>query len=114
MANDKLIVGVKYCGHCNPQKEGARVIQELQEQLPWVSIVKWQDAHDVLLIVSACPTGCAARPITSDAWIEVVVSEVRNISIPEGHPAEKIVNAFNALGFQFHHVVRGKLCSTKF
>lgn len=95
-------VGVKYCGHCNPQKNGESIIEDLLHVFPELVVASWSEPKcDVILIISACPVGCASPPKTDKAWINVAMNQVRNWFVPQNHPAQQLLNAFKILGYEF-------------
>ncbi|MEW6424781.1 MAG: hypothetical protein AB1523_08555 [Bacillota bacterium] len=56
-------VGVKFCGHCNPQVDTPGLLQKVQARLPQVRFTGWEEEpKDALLVLNGCPTGCATRP----------------------------------------------------
>ncbi len=58
-----LKIGVKYCGNCNPQIDGPKLVKRIKELLPDSLFLSAEDPGiDVLLIVSGCPVDCATRP----------------------------------------------------
>jgi len=75
---NSLKVGIKYCGHCQPQMD----TKELYEQL----LLQMKDAEffyfalnenvDILLILNACQVGCASRPKFHGRTIIVTPNEV--------------------------------------
>lgn len=76
----KLIVGVKYCGHCNPIIEGPQVIEIMKSLEPDLEFVSWQEQEkDILLIFSACTSDCATRPEFDGSVINVAGSSVERI-----------------------------------
>lgn len=95
MVAGKLKVGVKYCGHCNPQEEGPALIRRLQQRLPGLVVVHWDVLdYNVLLVVNACAVGCATRPAFNGPIIEIVPGEVRDCKVPTGHSAERLLEVF--------------------
>ncbi|OLN27886.1 hypothetical protein [Desulfosporosinus metallidurans] len=76
----KIIVGVKYCGHCNPIIEGPEIIENLKKLEPDLEFVSWQEQQkDILLIVSGCTSDCATRPQFNGPVINVAGSSVERI-----------------------------------
>lgn len=94
MASGKLVAGVKYCGHCNPQEDGPALVHKLQRRLPELEVVSWNDRdYDILVVVSACPSDCASRPPFDGPRLEIAAGEVRDWLAPPGHPAEHFLKA---------------------
>jgi len=76
----KLIVGVKYCGHCNPIIIGPQVIEIIKRLAPDLEFVSWQEQEkDILLILSGCTSDCATRPEFDGPVINVAGSSVERI-----------------------------------
>lgn len=68
----QLIVGVKYCGHCNPTVEGPQVIEQIGKLGSEVRFVSWESSDkDVLLIFSGCATDCVSKPDFSGPVVHV-------------------------------------------
>ena len=56
-------VGVKFCGHCDPEFYGPDVLNQVRFLAPDLRFVNWDNSQkDVLLIINACRPDCAARP----------------------------------------------------
>lgn len=90
----RLTVGVKYCGHCNPQKDGPALVRNLQDRLPEMEVVCWYDlTYDVLLVVGACPSNCVTPPAFNGPRIEIAAGEIRSLRIPPGNPALQLLKA---------------------
>lgn len=76
----KIIVGVKYCGHCNPIIDGPEVIEIIRRLEPDLEFVSWQEQKkDILLILSGCTSDCATRPQFDGPVINVAGSSVERI-----------------------------------
>lgn len=76
----KIIVGVKYCGHCNPVIEGPGVIAKIKALEPNLEFVSWEAPQkDILLIVSGCSSDCSTRPQFKGPVINVAGSFVEQI-----------------------------------
>ncbi|MBC2722408.1 hypothetical protein [Desulfosporosinus sp.] len=76
----KTIIGVKFCGHCNPLIEGTEVIENLKKLGPDLEFVSWEEQQkDILLIFSGCTSDCATRPQFRGPVINVSGSSVERI-----------------------------------
>jgi len=76
----RIIVGVKYCGHCNPIIDGPDVIEIIKRLEPDLEFVSWQEqSKDILLILSGCTSDCATRPQFNGPVINVAASSVERI-----------------------------------
>lgn len=57
------LVGVKFCGNCNPRLDTVGLLKELQSRAVRTVFVSWTvPGIDALLILSGCPADCASRP----------------------------------------------------
>jgi hypothetical protein len=58
-----VIVGVKYCGGCNPSYDRPELVRRIQEAFPSVTFVYANEARedqwDFALVVCGCPVKCA-------------------------------------------------------
>ncbi len=76
----KIIVGVKYCGNCNPVIEGPGVIAKIKALEPNLEFVSWEAIQKhILLIVSGCTSACSTRPQFDGPVINVAGSFVERI-----------------------------------
>lgn len=58
-----MIIGIKYCGGCNPRYDRVAKVEQLKAELPqhsYVSALTTSDC-DVWLVVCGCPAACADR-----------------------------------------------------
>lgn len=76
------LIAVKYCGHCNAFLDMKTVLKKVKRKLPDIKFVLLNEAvsPDLLLILNACPVGCASvsdfpkekqvfvTPDTVDRW----------------------------------------------
>ena len=55
---------MKYCGHCNEYLDMKEVLKQVQTRLPDLTFTAFHEAvaPDALLVLNACPAGCAAVP----------------------------------------------------
>lgn len=63
---NKLRVGIKFCGNCNPHisvREVALEIREMarQEKLKIIFLPWYVPGWEVLLVISGCPRDCVGR-----------------------------------------------------
>lgn len=60
---EKVKVGVKYCGHCNPYSDGPAIIKATEALATGLEFVSWgDDEKKVLLIISGCLNDCVSKP----------------------------------------------------
>ena len=64
MEKEKLIVGLKFCGHCRMQKNMSEMISKLRKSNSSFTFSPFLEFSnpDVLLVLNACPAACAAIP----------------------------------------------------
>ena len=57
-------VAVKYCGHCNEYLDMKEVLGQIRTRLPDLTYTTVNEvvAPDALLVLNACPAGCASVP----------------------------------------------------
>ncbi|SDZ90510.1 3-hydroxyacyl-[acyl-carrier-protein] dehydratase [Eubacterium aggregans] len=57
----KLVVGIRYCGGCNPRYDRVALVQRLRKKLPQVTFVPAEEgrSYDALLLCQGCPAQCA-------------------------------------------------------
>jgi 3-hydroxyacyl-[acyl-carrier-protein] dehydratase len=93
----KIIIGIKYCGGCNPQVDRLKLVQEIKNLLPpeYAYSTDQSSPWDVGLLVCGCPAACADKPEFKNParkWILVAGNSVDLISVPEGKIAECVLN----------------------
>ena len=56
-----MLVGVKYCGGCNPRYDRGALVAQIKKALPAMRFepVRPDQVYDVLLVVSGCHVQCA-------------------------------------------------------
>ncbi len=56
-----MLVGIKYCGGCNPRYDRGGLVARLKGALPDVDFepVRPDKVYDLLLVVSGCHVACA-------------------------------------------------------
>ena len=61
---DNCVVGVRYCGGCNPRYDRAALVHSLEVSFPEVSFEPFrpESAYIAVLAVCGCPVQCALRP----------------------------------------------------
>lgn len=60
---NKLKIGIKYCGNCNPKIDGPALVIKLTDRMPNIVLLSADNSgRDFLLIVSGCEVDCATRP----------------------------------------------------
>lgn len=60
----ELDIAVKYCGHCKPWLNMVQFVQAVAQAAPEWKFAAWDGERpaDILLVLNACPAGCAKIP----------------------------------------------------
>jgi hypothetical protein len=97
------VIGIKYCGGCNPQMDRKKLVQDVEKLLPRNFIlttnerpVKW----NIGILVCGCATACADKPELkkiTQRWIIVGGHSVDQDQISEKKLADKIADTIMAL-----------------
>ena len=91
------IIGVKYCGGCNPQIDRSGLVEEIKKSLPpEFRLSTDQPPHpwETAILICGCPIACADRPeVRSLArnWIRVGGATIDLESVPAERMAEVII-----------------------
>ena len=56
---DRRVVGLRYCGGCNPRYDRVAAVERLQAQLPEVELRPAAPGQKAVLVVCGCPARCA-------------------------------------------------------
>jgi hypothetical protein len=90
----QIVIGIKYCGGCNPHIDRAKLALEIEKILPpEYSLTTDQTFYpwDIGILICGCKTACADKPYVRDLarkWIIVAGSSVDLYNAPE----EKLVD----------------------
>lgn len=90
------LIGIKYCGGCNPHIDRTKLAQEIKKLLPPEFIFKesqTKEHWDIGIMICGCPTACADKPEFKNLarkWIVVAGNSIDRDNIPEDELAEKI------------------------
>ena len=90
-----MIVGVKFCGNCNPFIETPTLLKRLIAAAPDLEfrIISRTLPHwDVTLLLNACPAGCLKEkeyrnPVVVSGW------SVEHWEVDEGELVQKVIAA---------------------
>ena len=106
------VIGVKYCGGCNPHIDRAGLVKEIENLLlPGCRLTtdRPPGGWEIAIFVCGCPIACADRPATrnmSRHWIRVRGATVDLELVPEDKMAVAIARKIKTLkGKQDAHVV---------
>lgn len=59
--SEHSVVGVRYCGGCNPRYDRVKAVKQLAEQCPDITFVPGSGEQDLVLLVCGCSAQCACR-----------------------------------------------------
>jgi len=97
------LIGVKYCGGCNPLIDRAKLVREIGKLLPpEYSLTTDQSSNtwDVGILICGCSTACADKPEFNNLarkWIIVAGSSVDLDNAPEEKLATIVVRKIKHL-----------------
>jgi hypothetical protein len=95
------MIGLKYCGGCNPHIDRSKLVQEIRRRLPLEFSLTTQlssSPWDIGIMVCGCSTACADKPefkILARKWIIVAGNSVDLDSAPEEALADMVVRKLN-------------------
>ncbi|MBI4766135.1 MAG: hypothetical protein HY787_16305 [Deltaproteobacteria bacterium] len=91
------LIGLKYCGGCNPVIDRAALVQEVEKLLPagWKLVTERQaDPWERALLVCGCPVACANRAEVkglAGQWVLISGPMVDREMVPEDQMATIIL-----------------------
>lgn len=91
------LIGLKYCGGCNPLINRTALVREVEKLLPplWELVTERRaDPWERALLVCGCPVACANRPEVKHLarqWVLVSGAMIDLEMVPEKEMAEVIV-----------------------
>jgi hypothetical protein len=97
------IIGIKYCGGCNPLIERSQFVERLKEALPIdLQPTAGQDGDQWTLgiLVCGCPVACADRPEVRELaqnWIVIGGPAVEQHAVPEKELAVVVASMIREL-----------------
>jgi len=56
---DRQVVGLRYCGGCNPRYDRVAAVERLRAQLPKVGLCPAAPGQGIVLVVCGCLVRCA-------------------------------------------------------
>ena len=92
------LIGLKYCGGCNPVIDRKALVKEIERLLPsgWQLVTERQaDPWERALLVCGCPVACANRLEIKDwarRWVLVSGPMVDLQTVPEDELASVVVS----------------------
>jgi hypothetical protein len=94
----QIVIGIKYCGGCNPHIDRKKLVQEIEKLLPPEFVFTKKSSSkswDLGILVCGCPTACADKPEFKNLarkWIVVAGNSVDLHKAPEKELADIIAN----------------------
>jgi hypothetical protein len=84
----QIVIGIKYCGGCNPHIDRTKLVQEIKKLLPpeFVFTTVHSSVWDIGILVCGCPAACAEKPEFKNLarkWIIVAGNSVDLDDAPE-------------------------------
>ncbi len=95
------LIGIKYCGGCNPVIDRENLVQEIKRLLPPEFILANNQTNkqwDIGILVCGCLTACADKPDLKNLackWIIVAGNSVDHSSASEKDLAEIVLSKLN-------------------
>lgn len=93
-----MLIGIKYCGGCNPVINRGKLVQEIKKVLPLeFTLATDQPANqwDIGILVCGCLTACADKPDFKNlarTWVVVAGNSVDHNAMPEAELAGIVVS----------------------
>ncbi len=97
----QIIIGIKFCGGCNPVIDRAKLVQEINRQLSVEFILannQNNDQWNIGILVCGCLTACADKPDFKNLarkWIVVAGHSVDLENAPEEKLAAIVTGKLN-------------------
>jgi len=97
------LIGVKYCGGCNPHIDRSGLVKEIEKLLPpdcRLTTDRLSSGWEIAIFVCGCPIACADRPAVrhmSRHWIRVRGATVDLELVPEDEMAVVIARKIKTL-----------------
>jgi 3-hydroxyacyl-[acyl-carrier-protein] dehydratase len=96
------LIGIKYCGGCNPHIDRTKLVQKISKLLPpsYIITTKQSSPWDIGILVCGCPTACADKPYFKNIarkWIIVAGNSVDLHGVPENKLANIITDKIKYL-----------------
>lgn len=91
------LIGIKYCGGCNPHIDRAKLVREIKELLPpEYSLTTDQTFNpwDIGILICGCKTACVDKLYVRDLarkWIVVAGNSVDLDNAPEEELADIVI-----------------------
>ena len=99
----QIVIGVKYCGGCNPHIDRAKLALEIEKLLtPEYSLTTNLSSNpwDIGILICGCPTACVDKPDVRDLarkWIVIAGKSIDLDNMPEEKLVAIVVQKLNKL-----------------
>lgn len=92
-------IGIKFCGHCSPRRDMAYIAKRLKETAKKHEFVYFsEDTNvDILLVLNACESACAAIPAFEGKIITATPETVDFVPVKGEELASKILEKIQDL-----------------
>jgi len=87
------LMGIKYCGGCNPVIDRTKLVQEIKKQLPSEFVFADYQTHeqwDIGILICGCLTACADKPDSKNLARQWIIVAGHSVDL-ENAPEEKLV-----------------------
>lgn len=97
---DNCVVGVRYCGGCNPRYDRVSLVRSLEECFPEMAFEPFRREGDYLavLVVCGCPVHCALQPEELREPHIIPVSGPDGLSQVKARLEERLFTVWEAVG----------------
>lgn len=99
----QIVIGIKYCGGCNPHIDRTKLVQEIKILLPAEFIfteTTTKEQWNIGILVCGCPTACADKPDfkkLARKWIVIAGKSIDLDNMPEEELADIVVQKLKKL-----------------
>jgi hypothetical protein len=88
------LIGIKYCGGCNPLIDRAKLVQEIGKILPpeyCLTTDKSSNPWDIGILICGCKTACAYKPDFKNFARKGIIVAGSSVDL-DNAPEEKLVD----------------------
>jgi hypothetical protein len=99
----KVVIGIKYCGGCNPHIDRAKLALEIEKLLPpeySLTTESSSNTWDIGILICGCPTACVDKTDVRDLarkWIVIAGKSIDLDKKPEEELADIVVQKLKKL-----------------
>ncbi|MCI2062691.1 MAG: hypothetical protein LKJ83_07955 [Eubacteriaceae bacterium] len=70
-----MIIGIKYCGGCNPRYDRTGAVRSLASAMPYAEFRPAAGKEDYIIIVCGCPAECADHSALTAGRGKIIVHD---------------------------------------